>query len=475
MLYDTFGFPIDLTMLLAEERGFSVASDEFNVLLDAQKHRSRMVTRKRLAGAIDTSADGIQNTVLPGGAHSVFVGYDVTEVETRINTIVETESSCIVVLDETPFYAESGGQASDTGVLMIGSDECPVRGLLKRDGITLHVMDPDWCGRLREGDTVKARVDDARRRAIMRNHTATHLAHAALRSVLGTHVQQAGSAVDEHHLRFDFSHYARVEPDQIREMEDMVNTVILEGRPVTQHRGISFDTARRMNALMFFGDKYGDFVNVIEVEGFSKEFCGGTHVGNTADIGLFKIISEGSVASGTRRIEAVTGMGVSRHIDSLIEKIGERNARETELLDRIKHLEKELTKKALENADSEIDTLVHKALSVDGLRVVASRIEAESGDQLKNLGDKLREKIGSGVGVLAAVLDEKVSLVCVVTDDLIKQRGLKAGSIVGVLAKRLGGGGGGRPHLATAGGREVGKLDAALADIAAIIDEAGRG
>jgi alanyl-tRNA synthetase len=253
-----------------------------------------------------------------------------------------------------------------------------------------------------------------------------------------------------------------VSPEELRDIEALVNEKILDALTVHHHRNIPFEEARKMGALMFFGDKYGDRVNVIQVGDYSKEFCGGTHVGNTSEIGLFKIISESSIASGTRRIEAVTGGGIAGYIARLQEQLLQQHAHSEELHDRIKQLEKETARQSLQQAQGSLDALIDAGVVRDGVKLVVARWNAADAEQLKSLGDALRDKLKSGVGVLAAVIDEKVSLVCVVTDDLISARGLKAGTIVGALAKRMGGGGGGRPHLATAGAKDIAQLDDVL-------------
>jgi alanyl-tRNA synthetase len=471
-LYDTFGFPIDLTTLLADERGLTVDIKRFEDLLFEQKERSRAVTKSRIAIATGGREAGeVELEMRPRDMSGFqFVGYDAYEVQTEVIGLRRGDEQTYVVLDQTPFYVESGGQASDTGVLRAGAVAAPVAALARNEQNIIHVVDARGGFEVALGDSVTAAIDLRRRRDIMRNHTVTHLMHAALRTVLGTHVQQAGSLVEAERMRFDFSHFAKVSAEELRAIEDMVNEKILEAIPVHHHRNIPFEEAKTMGALMFFGDKYGDRVNVIEVEKFSMEFCGGTHVHNTSEIGLFKILSEGSVASGTRRIEAVTGRGVERYILDLHERIERERAHADELAERAKQLEKELAKASLAQAGDMLQGLIDGAPRHEGAAIVVAKIPAVGdAEQLKSLGDKLRERLASGVGLLAAEVDGKVALVCVVSDDLIQTRGVKAGSIVGDIAKRLGGGGGGRPHLATAGAKDVAQLDAVLADAGALI------
>jgi alanyl-tRNA synthetase len=468
-LYDTFGFPLDLTNLLAEERGFGIDSDGFDVLLARQKERSRAVTKKNIVFPTAGDRGAIQLDLLEGSdGRSEFTGYDTFDTEATVIGLREIEGQQFILLDRTPFYVESGGQVSDSGHLVAHGEAAEITGLLKVDGGIIHVVPSGGTFSPKLGDTIAAQVDRHARRDTMRNHTATHLMHAALRHVLGTHVQQAGSLVEPERLRFDFSHYEKVSDEQLAAIETLVNEKILEGIPVQQHRAMPFDDARTMGALMFFGDKYGDFVNVLQVDEFSMEFCGGTHVRNTAEIGLFKIISEGSVASGTRRIEAVTGGGVARYIERMQHRLAEGERREAELHEQIKHLEKELAKLSLAESATHIDDIIASAVDWNGSRIAVARLHAGDADQLKSLGDVLREKLKSGVGLLADVVDDKVQLVCVVTDDLVS-KGVKAGNIVGAVAKKLGGGGGGRPHMATAGAKDTEGLDAVLADAPALI------
>ncbi len=473
-LYDTFGFPLDLTNLLAEERGLTIDSTRFDELLQEQKERSRAVTKRSSAFAGTEEPTEIPLELLLDAEESRFVGYDVLDTECRVIGRWHDHNLLYLLLDRTPFYVEAGGQVSDTGYLRWQDRDAEITGLLKLDGKTVHVVQTEN-GFLPElGETVHAVVTGRARRDTMRNHTATHLLHAALRRVLGGHVQQAGSLVEPERLRFDFSHFEKVRPEQLEEIEALVNEKILEGIPVEQHRDVPFEDAKTMGALMFFGDKYGDRVNVLQIGEFSMEFCGGTHVRNTAEIDLFKILSEGSVASGTRRIEAVTGRGVRRYIFQLHDELAEQEHRQEELQERIKQLEKELSRASLEQGAGEIDSVITSAEAWNDSRIAVARMDVSDAEQLKALGDTLREKLKSGIGLLAAVIDSKVLLVCVVTDDLVKN-GVKAGALVGPLAKRLGGGGGGRPHMATAGAKDTEGLDALLAEAPALIREIAEG
>ncbi|MCX6137070.1 MAG: alanine--tRNA ligase, partial [Ignavibacteriales bacterium] len=524
-LYDTFGFPLDLTELLCAERTLTIEAEAFQHLMERQRDRSR--ESGKMSGAVFGGGKiTAKGSAIPA---SRFVGYETLEQQASIVGTADEH----VALDRTPFYAESGGQVGDTGVLMLGTDLVPVEDTQKDGSIIWHKI---AAGRNDlAGNIVTAKVDAPRREAIMSNHSATHLLHAALRSILGTHVHQSGSLVSAEHLRFDFAHFARVTPEELNAIEEQVNDIVARDIAVQHHIAIPFEEAQKMGALMFFGDKYGDRVNVIEFDNYSKEFCGGTHVSHTGQIGYFKVRSESSIASGVRRIEALTSahaldyLAIQHHnyrervefarerlaeiaelasqlpvalhsrfavsdetiairfekLSSLPASVVTRALQEgfseiaakfrtleefiLELGDRKRTAEKELSRTKISSAGSELETLVAGAEHIGPIAVVAAKIEADSMDSLKSLGDALRTKLGSGVGVLAAVIEEKVALVCVVTDDLVAGKKLQAGKIVGAIAKILGGGGGGKPHLATAGGKDVTKIDEALKAVADIV------
>jgi alanyl-tRNA synthetase len=517
-LYDTYGFPLDLTQLMAEERGLRVDVGEFTELMEEQRERSRQSALHGSAYA--TTELAVEELTPPAERKSTFVGYDRLDVQATI-LAARTHQ---VLLDVCPFYAESGGQVSDTGVLRIGNRTIAVRDARKSAYGNIVIVDEPLDDV--QGTTAEAMVDIPRRLNIQRNHSATHLVHEALRRVLGTHVQQQGSLVAPDRLRFDFPHFGKITPEEIRAIEEMVNEKIADDIRVYWEE-LPIEKARKIpNVKMFFGEKYGDIVRVVFIdERFSVEFCGGTHVPHTRDIGMFKIVTESSIASGVRRIEAVTGEGIQRYIEQqlararhldeqlarLIEDVQrlrkemehqgvapepmvrpslgslslttdpvesirllerETAAREQALEQVSKHqleLKKRISELNVKQAASLLDLLIEKAVSLNGFKVVSSKVQATSLDELKGMGDRLREKLGSGVGVLASVIEEKVALVCVVTDDLIKNKNLQAGKIVGVLAKELGGGGGGKPHMATAGGKDVAKLETALAHAADIV------
>lgn len=522
-LYDTFGFPLDLTQLMAREQGLAVDEALFSKLLEEQRSRSRSAG-KLSDSSVTPAFINIEQSYPP----TVFSGYDTLREQ---NSKVIGISGNYIILDRTPFYAESGGQIGDTGILDFDGSEIAVEDTQKDSDIIAH-----RASRIDEtviGKHVNAVVNQERRLDIMRNHTATHILHAALREILGTHVHQAGSLVAPTHLRFDFSHFTKVSESELRAIEDLVNEKITVNIPLKHYRNIPFEEAKKMGALMFFGDKYGDRVNVVEFSEFSREFCGGTHVPTTNEIGFFKFRSEGSIASGVRRIEAVTydfalelfrlqENGLIDRIDyafQILEEISrsrkelnrissgksallstslDQYEQRLELLkkntsgrvldkrplrkdfqrqdsdmkkiediildlnEKRKMSEKELGKYRLSSLSELLQELVSKATVIDSVKVVASQISVPSVDELKSAGDALRSKLGSGVGVLAATFDDKISFVCVVTDDLISSKRIEAGKVVGAIAKIAGGGGGGKPHMATAGGKDIAKLTEAL-------------
>jgi alanyl-tRNA synthetase len=513
-LYDTFGFPLDLTQLMAQERGLTVDTAGFDRLMEEQRTRARDAGK---AGFTAVAAD--LGTLLDNVGDSRFVGYERMETRPVVEQVID---GSFIALSETPFYVESGGQVDDTGIIRGEHFLAEVIDSVKRDRKIVHEV------RIREGDPasivgarVLAQVDVPRRLNIQRNHSATHLVHEALRRVLGPHVQQQGSLVAPDHLRFDFPHFGKITPEELRGIEEIVNQKIADNIGVHTEVDMPIEQARHIpNVKMFFGEKYGEIVRVVFIdEAFSVEFCGGTHVPATGDIGMFKIVSEESIASGVRRIVAVTGDGVQAYIEkrlgqtrqaddrlaALVEEVetlrGELSAHgaelppsparpslgaivlppspsealrqieqhligrehETESLARhAAELKKQASRYRVQEAASGIGRLLEGAVAVDGINVVFSRVQAADLEELKSIADRLREQIGSGVGVLGAELDGKAALVCVVSDDLVKQKTLQAGKIVGELAKRVGGGGGGKPHLATAGGKDPGRLDETL-------------
>ena len=469
-LHDTFGFPLDLTADVCRERGFSVDETGFDAAMNAQKDASRA------AGKFNMNA-----TISDDGAKTDFIGYNHLTIDgakvtgiyidgVAVNSIAAGQSG-LVILDQTPFYAESGGQVGDAGQLSEGND-C---AFLAQVNDTTKVL-PDVfghhvqveAGQLSVGDQVTARVDGVRRAATVRNHSATHLLHKALRTVLGEHVQQKGSLVDADKTRFDFAHNAPVSADDIVRIETLVNQEILQNGH-TKAQVMAFDDAKDTGAMMLFGEKYGDEVRVLSI-GSSVELCGGTHVHATGDIGLFKITSEGGVAAGVRRIEAVTGMNAVRYTQNLAAQLtqaaGALKAAPAELVERIvqtqnemKSLEKELNAAKAKIAAAQGGDLATQAVDVNGIKVLAATLDGADIDMLRNTMDSLKDKLGSAVIVLASVSD-KVTLLAGVTKDLTAK--IKAGDVVNFVAQQVGGKGGGRPDMAQAGGTDVAALPAAM-------------
>ncbi len=372
-------------------------------------------------------------------------------------------------LNKSPFYVESGGQIDDLGKLVVDSKTFDVLDVAKIENQIIHVINSANQNNLKVGDEVIAEVDEIRRWDIMRNHSVTHFLHKALRTVLGTHVQQAGSYVGPDRLRFDFTHFAKLTADEIHQIETIVNEQLRRNLPLSHHRNTPFDEAKKMGALMFFGDKYGDKVNVVQFGDYTMEFCGGTHVHNSSEIGLFKILSESSIASGVRRIEAVTGAGVEKYIHSQEDQIKLSEQKIEELLDTKKKLEKEVAELRMKEKLEQLDHILSLSSEEKKVTIHKGKVHADSMDELKSFGDEMRNRIRSGVGVLIAQIEDKVGIVAVVSDDLIKDKKLSAGKIVGELAKLVGGGGGGRPHLATAGGKDVGQIVTALSKVEKIV------
>ena len=475
-LYDTYGFPLDLTELMAREQGIPlVEREEFDHALEAQRQRARQATRAQFS-ATEGIGDALE------GTHSRFVGYDELEIDARVVQAEGGEDSRVwLVLDRTPFYAEAGGQVGDRGRIEGNDFAVEVEDVQKARGGIVHR------GHLVAGEAgaltgaVVARVDRQFRIDAERNHTATHLLHESLRQTLGDHVGQMGSLVAPDRLRFDFSHFAAVEPEQLREIEERVNEQIRADLEVSAFQE-ELAKAKAMGAQALFGEKYDDRVRVVRIGDFSLELCGGTHVRSTGEIGAFDLLSESGIAAGVRRSEALTGEGAeraARQRRQVLAELGTRlNAAPEELADKIeallgrnRQLERSLDELRRRVAALETSDLSNGAREVQGVTVVARRIEAEDVPSLRAMADGLRESLGSGVGVLGADISGKVSFIAVVTDDLIKARGLKAGDIVRGVAQLAGGSGGGKAHLAQAGGRDLGKLDEALAQVAGIVEQ----
>ena len=460
-LYDTFGFPLDLTQLMAREKGLSIDEDGFKKEMDQQKKRAKSAEK------FNTNVSEVSWNELKNIENSQFKGYEAISLSAEIVKYASTDDSYLVVLDQTPFYAESGGQIGDTGTI-------------KGSGVDLIVQDVQLDGECyvhhctgtigKDISTVECRVDFEKRQRTRKNHTATHLMHKALKMVLGDHVQQAGSLVHPDYLRFDLTHFEKISKKEIREIENIVNSEIL----INNKLDVSikaFDEAKKEGAVAMFGEKYGDQVRVITVADFSKELCGGTHVDRTGDIGLFKITEETSLASGVRRIVAVTGPKAVEFVQDQVAALDEVKSqlkcnlnsipdRLGQLIKDNKTLEKELKKQKKSNSSFDTKILLKEALIIENKTIVIKMTDAEDMDSLKDFGNSLLLKLKNGIGVLGAVAD-KPMLVVVVTDTLI-EAGIKAGDLAKQIGSIMGGGGGGRPNLATAGGKDQKSLETAM-------------
>jgi alanyl-tRNA synthetase len=469
-LYDTYGFPMDLTADIARERSLTVDEAGFEREMEAQRVRAR-----------SASSFGLDyNTLVKVDVATEFTGYKDTSGSAKIVAIYKDGQSvdvlnegeeAVIVLNQTPFYAESGGQIGDCGYLQAGSARFDVRDTTKTGGAFLHhgVLDS---GSLTIGAPVETHVDAEVRHATSLNHSATHLLHAALRQVLGEHVQQKGSLVDSQRLRFDFSHFEAIKPEQIKALEDIVNAEIRKNSAVETEE-TDIETAKNKGAMALFGEKYGDNVRVLSMGGdFSVELCGGIHAERTGDIGLLKIISEGGVASGVRRIEAVTGAAALAYLNAAEEQLKEaaslvKGSRDnlidklSAVLERNRQLEKQLEQLQAKAASAAGDDLSNSALDVKGVKVLAARLDGQDAKALLALVDQLKNKLGRAVILLGSVHEEKVVLVAGVTKDLTGQ--LKAGDLMKQAAAAVGGKGGGRPDMAQGGGVDAGALDGALA------------
>ena len=469
-LYDTFGFPVDLTSVMAAEKGLTIDEDGFNTLMDKQKKKGKEAAKDKFA-SVNIAAGDLSSFEISEPVNTEFTGYDELKSEAKIIGYKKENGNDLVVLNKTPFYVEAGGQIDDLGYLILETIPLNVIDVTKIDNKIVHVIENDKKKPVSTGKKVLAQVDEKRRWDIMRNHTATHFLHSALRNILGAHVHQAGSYVGPDRLRFDFSHFSKVEDAELKDIESLVNEELRQTYQLQHHRNIPFEEAKKMGALMFFGDKYGDKVNVVQFGEFTKEFCGGTHVHNSSQIGLLKIINESSISSGVRRVEAVTGSGIERFIQSQFEQLKLSEEKIAELLEEKKKLDKELSELKLEEKKGQISSVLDNPSEVSGIKIYKAQVTAENSEELKSLADELRSKTKSAVGVLFSVIENKVGIVCIVSDELIKEKNLSAGKIVSELAKLVDGGGGGRPHLATAGGKDVSKIPFALIEVERIVSK----
>jgi alanyl-tRNA synthetase len=469
-LYSTYGFPLDLTADICRERGITLDEPGFNAAMEQDKKTARAAGKFKAAAGIEYT-----------GEKNKFVGYEQLAHNGKVIALyadgvsvpeLKDGQAGIIVLDTTPFYAESGGQVGDQGVIKTGSAQFDVEDTLKVQADVFGHHGVLRAGSIKVGDAVDAQVDEAKRARTIRNHSATHLMHKALREVLGAHVSQKGSLVDPDKTRFDFSHNAPVTQEQIAQVEAIVNREILQNH-ATKAQLMSFDGAVKHGAMALFGEKYGDEVRVLDI-GSSKELCGGVHVTRTGDIGLFKIIGEGGVAAGIRRIEAVTGEGALALVQSLESRLKEAagalksnpdelTTRIGQVQDHVKALEKELATLKSKMASGQGDELVLKAVDVKGIKVLAATLDGADVARLRETMDKLKDKLKTAAIVLASVADGKVSLIAGVTADATSR--VKAGDLVNFVALQVGGKGGGRPDMAQAGGTDPSGLEGALAGV----------
>lgn len=474
-LYDTYGFPIDLTKEILEEKGMDIDEEAFKQAMKVQKDTARNARKT-------TSYMGADATVyeqIDPAINSEFIGYDKTEAEGKIVALVSVSSeedgeesavsealtdgmSGAVITDVTPFYATKGGQVGDVGVITLGDSVFEVKETIPVAGSKIAHIGKVVKGMFKVGDKVVLKVDGENRMATCRNHSATHLLQKALREVLGTHVEQSGSYQDAGRTRFDFSHFKAMTPEEIKAVERLVNDKIAESLPVDT-KVMSIEDAKKSGAMALFGEKYGDEVRVVGMGEFSKEFCGGTHVKNTGMIGQFKIISESGVAAGIRRIEAITGHNVIKYYENLEHTIAEAakmlKASPDKLVEKAKHLMEEMKALQSENeslknkaAKEALGDVMDKVVEIGGVKVLSVEIPDTDGNELRNLGDELKNKLGEGLIFLASAKDGKVNLVAMATDGAVKA-GVHAGNLIKAVAPIVGGGGGGRPNMAQAGGK----------------------
>jgi len=475
-LHDTYGFPLDLSNDVCRERGVGVDEAGFQAAMERQKAQARAAGKFKMDKALDYA-----------GAGNEFVGYEQLQQQAKVvalyldgTPVAELKSgqAGIVVLDSTPFYAESGGQVGDQGALVSGSARFAVADTLKIKADVFGHHGVLETGTLAVGDHVDAQVDVALRAATARNHSVTHLMHKALREVLGSHVQQKGSLVNAERTRFDFAHNAPVSDEEIRRVEAIVNAEIL-ANAATAAQLMDIESAQKTGAMMLFGEKYGEVVRVLSI-GSTRELCGGTHVQRTGDIGLFKVVAEGGVAAGVRRIEAVTGEGALAYLQSLESTVSEAAAalkapaaeltnRIAQSQEQIKALEKEIAALKGKLASAQGDELLGQAVEVKGLKVLAARLEGADAKTLRETMDKLKDKLKTAAIVLAAVDGAKVQLAAGVTADSVAK--VKAGELVNFVAQQVGGKGGGKPDMAMAGGTDASKLAEALASVQAWVAE----
>lgn len=483
-LYDTYGFPLDLTKEILIEKKLEVNQEEFNVHMEAQRTRARMAREEGDSGWGDNHDKELYKDMV-----SQFKGYEVTKLDSQIIGLfsgnervgqLTSEEEGIIVLKETPFYGESGGQVGDTGVIENDNFKAEVLDTKKtKEGLTLQIVKIVE-GTASDNEKVHAAVDEVRRNSIRRNHSATHILHKALKEILGGHVNQAGSIVLPNRLRFDFTHFEAISREDLLKIEAIVNDKILDALQVSTIE-TSLKEAQESGVVGLFEDKYGDEVRVIRMGDYSQELCGGTHVNNTSNIGMFKILSESGIASGVRRIEAITGSGVYEYLNHLENEALELShiikTRRDMILDRIRSVMEESKdrEKEIEKLKSKLSTniaqeIMDSKIEINGINLITYKVNDLDMDSLRNLGDQIRDRMDSGIIVLGSVNQDKINFISMVTKDLI-QKGYKAGDIIREVAKATGGGGGGRPDMAQAGGKDISKIVEALALVKDILQK----
>jgi len=482
-LQDTYGFPIDLTVEILADKGMSVDIDGFRKIYNDYRAETR--SKRKNAGAEAWAGD---NSILEGISATEFVGYTDYSCESKVVAIIRDGErvaaaaegeDVTLVLDKTPFYAESGGQVADTGSVSYEGADITVNDVTKNaNGIFLHSAVVE-SGEIKEGAVVNAVIDSARRDAIRRNHTAAHLLQAALRKVLGTHVEQAGQLVNEREVRFDFSHFSAMTAEEITEVEKLVNAEILKGVKVTS-KEMPIAKAKKMGAMALFGEKYGDVVRVVKAGDFSVELCGGTHIDNSAKLGLFKIKSESGIAQGVRRIEGVTGEGVLELLNDTLLTLNQAAAamklnnasdvvrRSTQIVAELKDKDRQIEQLTSKIAAAEVASMASDAEDVNGVAVIIRKLSGASADDMRTMGDKVRDANANAVAVFASVTGEKATLFTAVGKEA-QAKGANAGAIVRAVAQITGGNGGGKPDAAMAGAKDISKLDDALAQAKDII------
>ncbi|MGN0305692.1 MAG: alanine--tRNA ligase, partial [Lachnospiraceae bacterium] len=484
-LYDTYGFPLDLTQEILAEDGMKLDEEGFKEAMEKQRETARKGRKEtNYMGADATVYDSIDPSVT-----SVFVGYDRLSHDSQV-TVLTTETELTealsdgqvgtIMVKETPFYATMGGQSADVGVILGPEGEFAVKDTVKLPGGKIGHIGQVTRGMLKKGDKVSLKVEAENRSNTCKNHSATHLLHKALREVLGTHVEQAGSLVDGHHLRFDFSHFAAMTPEELTKVENLVNEKIEENLEVVT-REMSVEDAKKAGAMALFGEKYGETVRVLSMGDFSIELCGGTHVKNTGIISSFKIVSEGGVAAGVRRIEALTGKGVTAYYRQMEETLEQAakvlKTTPGKVTEKIEHLLAELKSLQSENesmksklAKDALGDVMDQVQEIKGVKLLACSLKGVDMNGLRELGDQLKEKLKEGVILLASESEGKVNLMAMATDEAMK-KGAHAGNLIKGIASLVGGGGGGRPNMAQAGGKNPEGIAEALQETVRILEK----